>query len=249
MSIFEDALLEYNYVLTKRIKSIYFQFENSEDKSCIIINHGSTKYFRVTYSRSRYTFGLGAFDSELNLDYDVRFETISELKRILTQYLEATIKYAIPLLRRLPNTPLRFSAEFIDELAQYAPRFATEFANSYSIPIALNGSVLMTIEKTLSTIRCNDYSWEHFVVAEEQLKGIVSFIGEAMQVCINDCEVKTHKYLNGSLSYIAQFKTGQYFDILDTISTFWVYTPEFPDYTISMQFEFLRRQLRVDKLF
>jgi len=133
--VMEKTLLEHGFVLKQKpVKWLYLEYENISENSSIIINRGPTKYLRIMYQKGRLGFGLDSFDSELNLQYDIEYNTVADLKKVLEYYLSVTISHALPLLSRLPYPVPEVTHE-------NQKKFATDTmgkAASWAVPLALS---------------------------------------------------------------------------------------------------------------
>ena len=129
------------------------------------------------------------------------------------------------------------------EQAQNTSQRAIAWVNKNGVPITLSQETSSYMQNALGEIRGNDYSNKHFYEIQCQLLDIASYLGEVIKDWRRDCNWAWHSYPNGKKVWMIVFSNNQYFDVLGAIVSCWVFTPEFPNRSVPMQIEFLRRRL------
>jgi hypothetical protein len=243
MSVFEKPLSKLKFVCTETDNRGYYVFTNSSNDCKIELNRGPRKYFRIMYSTKDYYFGLDSFDPKYKLQSDIYYSTTADLKKALQYYLEATIEYALPLIERLPKPVPQITQEMVTQLARNTKERARCWEKRHNATLAVTDTCISLLQAQLDGLRDNDYSKTHFDELSDEIINASAYLGEL----ILTGKSRPHWDWKDD-RYLLVFDNGHCFDTLNTVLGYWLYTPEFSDYTFTMQLEYLKRRLGVEEL-
>ena len=194
------------------------------------------------YQKGRLGFGLDSFDSELNLQYDIEYNTVADLKKVLEYYLSVTISHALPLLSRLPYPVPEVTHENQKKFATDTMGKAASWADKHGVPIAINDTTLNAIQNYLESLRGSDYSKKHFDDEIDNLLEVAAYFGESVRAWRAGGNWIWNNSIGEGVFQILYPEKAR-FDAIGAIWSWWCYTPEFTEYSIYMFTEYLRRKL------
>ena len=186
-SVFDGPLSEFGYSI-ETSESGFYRYRNLDTQCDIYITRGPMKYYRIRYESygCQYMFGLDDFSPQYGLENDMMYDSEKELKNILHNYLSATIKYAIPLLDRLPVPKPMVTMDMDASLCMYVEKRAARWADKNHVSIFYSKENVNTLQKDIAKIRSGDYSKQHFDEVLEDLLDAAAYMGEmVIAVCKN----------------------------------------------------------------